>query len=104
PGQGAFPAALPGVIAVTARTVLSRDPGPIYAPGEDIITLLPGNRYGLRDGSSIAAAHVSAIAGLFRERNPDISAERLDALLHGRGVEAEGLAGLVEALRNAAAP
>lgn len=99
PGQGAFPSALPGVISATSRPVFAQDPGPVYAPGSDIITLLPENRYGLRDGSSISAAQVSGVAGLFRERDPVMTAEVLEGLLHGRGVEEEGLAGLLEALR-----
>ena len=99
PGQGPFPATLPGVIAATSRPVYARDPGPVFAPGNDIITLLPDDRYGLRDGSSISAAQVSAVVSLFRERDDTITAEVLEALLHGRGVEEEGLAGLIEALR-----
>lgn len=96
--QGPFPSSLPGVIAATARPLFAAYPGPVYAPGRDVISLLPGNRYGLHDGSSISAAHVSAIAGLFRQLNPDITAAQFDALLRGQGIEADGIAGLVEAL------
>ncbi|HEX6928499.1 MAG TPA: S8 family serine peptidase [Gammaproteobacteria bacterium] len=101
PDQGPFPARLPGVIAATARPVLADDPGPVYAPGDDVITLLPDNRYGLQDGSSISAAQVSAVACLFRELDPSMTAATLEAVLHGRGVEQEGLAGLLEALQQA---
>jgi len=101
PDQGPFPSKLSGVISATSRPVLARDPGPVYAPGNDIITLLPESRYGLRDGSSISAAQVSGVAGLFRERDPALTADALEALLHGRGVEEEGLAGLLEALQKA---
>ncbi|MBW3568216.1 MAG: S8 family serine peptidase [Proteobacteria bacterium] len=99
PDQGPFPSALPGVISATSRPIFAQDPGPVYAPGSDVITLLPENRYGLRDGSSISAAQVSGVAGLFRERDPVMTAAALEGLLHGRGVEEEGLAGLLEALQ-----
>lgn len=96
--QGPFPSSLPGVIAATARPLFAAFPGPVYAPGRDVIGLLPGNRYGLHDGSSISAAHVSAIACLFRELNPRMGTSEFDALLRGEGIEADGIAGLVEAL------
>lgn len=99
PEQGPFPSSLPGVISATARPVRANDPGPVYAPGEDVITLLPDNRYGLRNGSSISAAQVSGVASLFRERDPTITAAAVEGILHGRDVEQEGLDGLLEALR-----
>lgn len=99
PGQGPFPSSLPGVISATARPVRASDPGPVYAPGEDVITLLPDNRYGLRNGSSISAAQVSGVASLFRQRDPAMTSIVIEGLLHGRGIEAEGLDGLLEALR-----
>lgn len=99
PDQGPFPSSLPGVISATSRPLRANDPGPVYAPGEEIITTLPDNRYGLRNGSSISAAQVSGVASLFRERDPAISAAAIEALLHGRDVQAEGMDGLLEALR-----
>lgn len=104
PGQGPFPSSLPGVISATARPVRASDPGPVYAPGDDVITTLPDNRYGLRNGSSISAAQVSGVASLFRQRDPSITAAAVEALLHGRNVEAEGMEGLLEALRKTGPP
>jgi len=36
----------------------------VAAPGVDIYSTLPGNRYDSRSGTSMAAAHVSGLAGL----------------------------------------
>ena len=67
-----FPAALPGVIAVSdgAPTQGTRAVG---APGTDILTTLPGSRWGMVSGASYAAAHVSGLMALMldaRSRDP----------------------------------
>jgi len=36
----------------------------VAAPGVDIYSTLPGNKYGCKSGTSMAAAHVSGLAGL----------------------------------------
>ena len=65
--DGGFPASHPGVIAVatkpaaTARSVY-------VALGRDVLTTQPGGGWGLADGSSYAAAHVSGLFALVRER------------------------------------
>lgn len=100
--QGPFPARLPGVIAATARPLLADNPGPLFAPGTDVITLLPGNRYGLRDGSSISAAQLSAVFSLFLQHDPTLSADALESLVRGEYSEATGLEGLAEALKTVA--
>lgn len=102
PAQGPFPAEVPGVIAATARPVLAANPGPVFAPGDDVITLLPGDRYGFQQGSSISAAYVAGIACLFRQLDPGLRPAELGSVLRGEGVDAEGLDGLIEALRKAA--
>lgn len=54
---------------------------PLHAPGERVLTALPGNAYDFRSGSSLAAAHVTGIAALLLERVPTLSVERLRAAL-----------------------
>lgn len=98
--QGPFPGTLPGVISATSRPLLAENPGPLFAPGTDVITLLPADRYGLRDGSSISAAQVSAVFSLFLERDPALTADELESLVRGESVRETGLDGLLEALRS----
>lgn len=66
--QGGFPASHPGVIAVTDESLRAPLPHVYVAPGRDIPTTQPGGRWYLVDGSSYAAAHVSGLIALLRER------------------------------------
>lgn len=66
--DGGFPASAPGVIAV-ADAPFGASPIKIYvAPGRDVLTTEPGGRWYLVNGSSYAAAHVSGLVALLRER------------------------------------
>jgi subtilisin family serine protease len=68
--QGGFPASHPGVIAVFSDPVSAALPIKAYgAPGRDVPTTLPGGRWSTVNGSSYAAAHVSGLFALLRERN-----------------------------------
>ena len=68
PGGG-FPASVPGVIPVSDAS-LAGSRGDVYiAPGRDIPTTEPGGRWFLVNGSSFAAAHVSGLVALIRERH-----------------------------------
>ena len=70
PGRadGGFPASLPGVIAVSDES-LAASPRQVYsAPGRDVPTTQPGGRWYLVNGTSYAAAHVSGLVALVRER------------------------------------
>jgi subtilisin family serine protease len=110
----AYPAAHPGVIAVTATdqndglyTMANRGSYvAVAAPGVDIITTTPGDRYELMSGTSIATAHVTGVVALVLERHPDLKAEAIAQLLANastdlgqRGVDSEFGAGLVDALK-----
>ena len=66
--DGGFPASIPGVIAVSDAPVAGSH-GEVYvAPGHDVPTTEPGGRWFLVNGSSFAAAHVSGLVALVRER------------------------------------
>jgi subtilisin family serine protease len=83
PGGG-FPASVPGVIAV-ADTSLAASRGDVYmAPGRDVPTTEPGGRWSLVNGSSFAAAHVSGLVALMRERRR-LSPIALVSQRHGGG-------------------
>ena len=72
-GDGGFPASHAGVIAVVDE---GGPPGAaggtaiFGAPGRDIPTTQPGGNWFFVNGSSYAAAHVSGLFALLRERSP----------------------------------
>jgi hypothetical protein len=122
-GPGApvsYPAADPDVIAVTATDqagqlfqAASRGGHvTVAAPGVDIILPAPRGGYQMSSGTSVAAAHVSGIAALLIERQPDIDPAQLRQILREtarRGAAADpqlgaGLADPVPALNAAARP
>jgi subtilisin family serine protease len=69
PGGG-FPASVPGVIAVSDAAVAGPHGDVYIAPGRDVPTTQPGGRWFLVNGSSFAAAHVSGLIALARQRRP----------------------------------
>jgi subtilisin family serine protease len=65
--RGGFPASLPGVIAVTDKSLQSW-PARLYgAPGRDVPTTEPGGKWYLVNGSSYSAAHISGLIALARQ-------------------------------------
>jgi len=67
--RGGFPASHAGVVAVGSDGDTPAR-GVLLAPGRDIPTAAPGGRWTLVSGSSFAAAHVTGLAALVRERDP----------------------------------
>ena len=68
PGGG-FPASHPGVVAVVDESDDDLRRGIYGAPGRDIPTTQPGGNWYFVNGSSYAAAHVSGLFALMRERS-----------------------------------
>ncbi|MEA3058604.1 MAG: hypothetical protein QOE50_16, partial [Sphingomonadales bacterium] len=92
---GGFPASVPGVIAVADAPVAGPH-GEVYlAPGRDVPTTEPGGRWFLVNGSSFAAAHVSGLVALIRERR---RAAPLAFVSQGRGGPIDACATLVRAI------
>jgi subtilisin family serine protease len=84
---GSFPARLPGVIAVRSlegpedAAAAAAEAGSFAAPGEEILSTVPGGGYDFFSGSSLAAAEVSGIAALVLERKKDLGPAGVAELL-----------------------
>lgn len=64
----------PGVIEVASSESRSSLESAVYAPGHEILTLLPEGHYDFASGASIATAQVSGVVALMLARNPGLSA------------------------------
>jgi Subtilase family len=64
---------LPGVIEVASAENAPSAAGAVYAPGREILTLLPGGRYDFASGDSIATAQISGVLALLVARNSGLS-------------------------------
>lgn len=53
----------------------------VFAPGYRILSTTPGNTYGSKSGTSMAAPVVSGVAALVWSRYPDLSVKELKAML-----------------------
>ncbi len=58
-----------------------KDSVKIYAPGGNIYSTLPGNAYGYKSGTSMAAPHVAGVAALMLSVEPKLTAARLKDIL-----------------------
>lgn len=70
-----------GVIEVASAETHSAIDTALYAPGREILTLLPGGHYDFASGVSIATAQVSGVVALMLAKNPALSATAAYRLL-----------------------
>jgi hypothetical protein len=87
-----------GVIEVASSESRAGAAGALYAPGREILTLLPGGRYDFASGDSIATAQVTGVIALLLAKNPALSAAAAYRLLrdtssHSLGVASGGVGG-----------
>lgn len=76
-----FPIDIPAVIAVDSSGAPSSDGKVLFAPGTDVLTLVPDNRYDFLSGSSLAAASISAGIALLLAKDPTLTANAARDLL-----------------------
>jgi subtilisin family serine protease len=85
-----MPTELPGVITVASTTKTGTRSGfsnfglnkiDVAAPGSSILSTLPGGRYGLMSGTSMASPHVTGVAALMKSAHPWWGPRELEAAL-----------------------
>lgn len=81
-----IPAELDGVVTVSSTnqagklsSFSNRGLGSIdvAAPGSSILSTLPGNKYGLLSGTSMASPHVAGVLALMKSQHPDWAPKKL---------------------------
>jgi hypothetical protein len=79
----AFPSSHPRVLTAHSSMVRvnSDSPYTLAAPATEVLTTTPGAGYAFLSGNSLAAAHTTGVIALLMEREPDIDAERIAAIL-----------------------
>lgn len=88
-----YPAGYPEVIAVSAIDETTNKATfsnfgtfvDVAAPGNNILSTLPGNQYGTSSGTSMAAPIVSALAGLLKSAHPDWNNAQIEANIRRSG-------------------
>ena len=66
------------------------DASTVSAPGLDIYSSIPGNKYSCLDGTSMAAPVVSGLVALMKSQKPDITIAEVIAILQKTGVKQSG--------------
>lgn len=92
----AFPSSHPGVLAAHSSLVAvnSTSPYTLAAPADEVLTTTPDAGYAFLTGNSLAAAHTTGVVALLMEREPDLDAERIAAILTATTTYASGSASI----------
>lgn len=80
-GGNVFPTGIPGVIGVDAAGAKASADSVLFAPGSEVLTLVPEGRYDFLSGSSLAAASVSGGIALLLARDRNLRADNARELL-----------------------
>jgi hypothetical protein len=83
----------PGVIEVASTGNQSSPGAVLFAPGREILTLLPGGHYDFASGDSIATAQVSGVLALLLAKNAGLSGADAYRLLRETSSHAAGIDG-----------
>jgi hypothetical protein len=93
-----------GVIEVASAEAAADSQSALYAPGREILTLLPGGRYDFATGSSVATAQVSGVVALLLAKDSRLAPYRLFQLLRDTSSAGSSAAGLIAASTDFAQP
>jgi subtilisin len=95
-GNGAHPKAVSvgSVASSGVRSSFSGQGGAldVMAPGQNIVSTMPGGNYGTKSGTSMAGPHVSGVIALMKQRKPDLTTQQL-LLAINRTARDKGVAG-----------
>jgi len=83
----------PGVIEVASAGKQSAVGTAVYAPGREILTLLPGGHYDFASGDSMATAQISGVVALLLAKKASLSGEDAYRLLRDTSAHPGGDAG-----------
>lgn len=75
-----------GAIEVGSTETRSASETGVYAPGRDILTLMPGGRYDFASGDSVATAQVTGVIALLLARGQRLTPETVYRLLRDTSV------------------
>jgi subtilisin family serine protease len=92
-----------GVIEVASDETRSANSNVLYAPGREILTLLPGGHYDFASGASIATAQVSGVVALMLAKDPGLSAAAALRVLRDTSTALNAADGSVKAVDACAA-
>ena len=53
----------------------------LVAPGDHILSTIPGNTTDYKDGTSMACPHVAGVAALVLQRNPDLTVSQVNSII-----------------------
>ncbi len=79
--RSGFPGDVDGVVMVDSPGRLDGEAAAIVAPGNDVLTLVPGGRYDFASGSSLAAAQASGVVALLLASGKHVTPAELSRVL-----------------------
>lgn len=59
----------------------------ISAPGEEILSTVPGGEYAYRNGTSMAAPYVAGVAAMVKAANPELTPDEIEDILDKTAVD-----------------
>jgi subtilisin family serine protease len=85
--DGAYTVA--SINSINERSAFSNfgDSVKISAPGEGILSTIPGGGYDYRNGTSMAAPAVAGTAAMMKAVNPDLTAEQIESILNSTAMD-----------------
>lgn len=97
--QAYYPAAFPTVLSVAATNALDKlaffsnrhSTVDVCAPGQSILSTVPGNEYDSYDGTSMSSPVVAAIAAMLRLSRPELPPDDIHAILRATADDIDSL-------------